>query len=373
MRMARHITVFAALLLVPLLASAQVTRGSAPSTVPTPTALGGQQSLGVFPSSSVLFGSFPAQNQNIGTMAYTGDLGELVVASVSGTNTWVQLGGGGGGTAGNPTASVGTTTVNGAALTFMRSDAAPSINLMMSPTWLGVHTFSQTIVGNINTASALAATPTNCGAGVASTGVAANGNAVGCFTPSGSGNVSATGSPASGNLAKFSGATNITNGDLSGDCTTSGTLAITCTKTSGQSYGTFAFQNYATPPAIGGTTPAAVSATTLSASGAVSGAGFASFTQTIASGTAALGTSAISSGACASVVTVAGSGIATTDTITWTFNADPTSTVGYQPSANGMLTIIVYPTSGNFNAKACNNSASSITPGAVTLNWRVVR
>jgi hypothetical protein len=37
------------------------------------------------------------------------------------------------------------------------------------------------------TATALAATPTNCGAGVAATGVAASGNAVGCFTPSGGG------------------------------------------------------------------------------------------------------------------------------------------------------------------------------------------
>ena len=40
--------------------------------------------------------------------------------------------------------------------------------------------------------------------------------------------VTATGSPASGNLAKWSGTTSVTNGDLSGDCTTSGTLATTC-------------------------------------------------------------------------------------------------------------------------------------------------
>lgn len=50
----------------------------------------------------------------------------------------------------------------------------------------------------------------------------------GCHTISGgSGTVTTTGSPASGNLAKFSGATSITNGDLAGDCVTSGTL--TCT------------------------------------------------------------------------------------------------------------------------------------------------
>lgn len=44
----------------------------------------------------------------------------------------------------------------------------------------------------------------------------------------GTGTVSTTGSPASGNLAKFSGATAITNGNLTGGCTTSGTLATTC-------------------------------------------------------------------------------------------------------------------------------------------------
>ncbi len=41
------------------------------------------------------------------------------------------------------------------------------------------------------------------------------------------GTVTTTGSPASGNLTKFSGAGSITNGDLSGDVTTSGTLAAT--------------------------------------------------------------------------------------------------------------------------------------------------
>jgi hypothetical protein len=44
---------------------------------------------------------------------------------------------------------------------------------------------------------------------------------------SGTGTVTTTGSPSSGNMTKFSGATSITNGDLSGDVTTSGTLAAT--------------------------------------------------------------------------------------------------------------------------------------------------
>ena len=50
-------------------------------------------------------------------------------------------------------------------------------------------------------------------------------------TPGGGGTVSTTGSPASGNIAKFSAATTITNGDLSGDVTTSGTLGTTIATT----------------------------------------------------------------------------------------------------------------------------------------------
>ena len=99
----------------------------------------------------------------------------------------------------------------------------------------------------------------------------------------------------------------------------------------------------------------------------------ATCTVTVASGTSALGTSAISSAACATVVTTAGTGIATTDVITAGFNGDPTAVTGYAPATTGMLTIIAYPSSGNVNFKVCNNTSASITPGAITLNWRVVR
>lgn len=95
--------------------------------------------------------------------------------------------------------------------------------------------------------------------------------------------------------------------------------------------------------------------------------------NTIASGTAALGTSAIASAACASVVTVAATGVLTTDAPAASFNGDPTAVTGYIPSTSGMLTIFAYPTSGNVNFKVCNNTTASITPGAITLNWRVVR
>jgi hypothetical protein len=55
-----------------------------------------------------------------------------------------------------------------------------------------------------------------------------------------------TGSPANGEIAKFSSAATITNGDLSGDCTTSGTLATTCLKTNGVAFGTAATVNTGT-------------------------------------------------------------------------------------------------------------------------------
>jgi len=52
--------------------------------------------------------------------------------------------------------------------------------------------------------------------------------------------VKPSGAPAAGNLATFSSSGTITNGNLSGDCTTSGTTAVTCTKTNGSSFGALA-------------------------------------------------------------------------------------------------------------------------------------
>jgi hypothetical protein len=93
----------------------------------------------------------------------------------------------------------------------------------------------------------------------------------------------------------------------------------------------------------------------------------------IASGQSVLATSAISSGTCATVVSTTATGVLATDSVNWSFSADPTSTTGYIPSTSGMLTIISYPTANAVNWKVCNNTSSSITPGAVTLNWQVTR
>lgn len=44
----------------------------------------------------------------------------------------------------NPTGTVGLTGVNGTAITFLRSDGAPPLDVGISPTWTGLHTFSAT-------------------------------------------------------------------------------------------------------------------------------------------------------------------------------------------------------------------------------------
>ncbi|HEX4501066.1 MAG TPA: hypothetical protein VH187_07895 [Scandinavium sp.] len=99
----------------------------------------------------------------------------------------------------------------------------------------------------------------------------------------------------------------------------------------------------------------------------------------IAGGTALLGNSAIGSGACATVVTdgTVTSGtvanVLTTDVIVYTPNVDPQGVTGYVASATGSLYIWAYPTAGHVNFKVCNNTSASITPSALTLNWKVTR
>ncbi|HVW09925.1 MAG TPA: hypothetical protein VHC90_15155 [Bryobacteraceae bacterium] len=183
-----------------------------------------------------------------------------------------------------------------------------------------------------------------------------------------------------------------TASELSGDATTSGNNAVTVVRVNGVSYPASPATNKV-PVVTGANTityeavpnaALANSSITVSTSGPLGGGGTLSLggsltltcatcTQTVASGTAALGTLAISSGACASVVTVSASGVAVTDDILADFNGDPTATTGYLPSTSGTLTIFKYPSLNGVNFKVCNLTGGSITPGAVTLNWRVVR
>ena len=133
-----------------------------------------------------------------------------------------------------------------------------------------------------------------------------------------------------------------------------------------------------TTPALG--TPSAVTLTnaiglplSTGVTGTLAAAQIARNTLNVASGSSAMGTAAIASAACATVVTATATGTLTTDVVDWGFNGDPTAVTGYAAAITGMLTIIAYPTSNAVNFKVCNNTAASITPGTITLNWRVLK
>jgi len=108
-------------------------------------------------------------------------------------------------------------------------------------------------------------------------------------------------------------------------------------------------------------------------------AGAATFTQTIGSGTQALGTTLIASGAASAIISTAVAGVLATDNLLADFNLDPIlsgsppGVVGYTPSAAGMLTIIKFCTAGHINFYQYNNTGNAISPGAMTLNYRIVR
>ena len=81
----------------------------------------------------------------------------------------------------------------------------------------------------------------------------------------------------------------------------------------------------------------------------------------------------IASGAKTSTFTATCTGLATTDNISLDFNGDPTGITGFIPSSNGMLTILKFPASNTIEVYEINNTAASITPGTVVLNFHVYR
>lgn len=100
---------------------------------------------------------------------------------------------------------------------------------------------------------------------------------------------------------------------------------------------------------------------------APAGARFSSGT----SGPIALNTVAIAPNTC-NTTTVAITGVATTDVISWTPNGSIKTLTGYAPVTTGGLSITPYPTVNNVNFDVCNWTTSSITPSAVTLNWYIL-
>lgn len=96
-------------------------------------------------------------------------------------------------------------------------------------------------------------------------------------------------------------------------------------------------------------------------------------TVTVASGTKALDTDAIASEACDTLSTTTATGAASTDVLTYSANADITAVTGYAPETTGGLAVYAWLTTNTINWKICNPTTASITPGAVSLNYRVAR
>ena len=93
----------------------------------------------------------------------------------------------------------------------------------------------------------------------------------------------------------------------------------------------------------------------------------------LARGSTALYTNPITSATCDTAKSASASGALTSDVIAASFNGNPSAVTGYVPLTTGMLTILVYPSNDNVNFKVCNNTSSTITPGGITLNWRIAR
>jgi hypothetical protein len=170
-----------------------------------------------------------------------------------------------------------------------------------------------------------------------------SGTGFGCNTISaGLGTVTTTGSPVSGNLTKFSGATSVTNSDLSGDCTTSGTLAVTCLKTNGTS-----FTGYATAAYVADITITVGSTVT-----------FAANTCSSYTGT----------GGTASTTTM--TGVGTGMTFMHTPTSDVHAVTGWSPASGGSLYFTSWPTSNTLNDYVCNPTGSAIVTGGSVI-WNV--
>jgi hypothetical protein len=107
-------------------------------------------------------------------------------------------------------------------------------------------------------------------------------------------------------------------------------------------------------------------------SGLSGSAGGGTATQTVASGTSALGTSLVSSGTCATAVTAVATGATTGMNLVADFTVDPTTLTGYGVSVSGSLVVYKFITASQVNFKVCNNTGGSLTPSAATLQWRVL-
>lgn len=305
--------------------------------------------------------------------AATGNMGVTSGALVNGNCVSIDASGrlvdngaacGGSGSVGaNPTGTVGLAAVNGVATTYLRSDGAPPLSQAIVPTWTGKHIFALTARSSGSANFFQITTP-------ADTGQATTVESIG-VTKTAATRTWATGGVTlqrevvldTPTIAAAGGSVFATAVNLDVAEPVAGTNVTITNK-----YG------IRTPSAFITSIDVGNADTTLarSAAGVVAVEGV-DLSRKVVAGTSALGTGAITSGTCATVVTTSATGTATTDIINWGFNGDPTGVTGYAPSTNGMLVIVAYPTSNNVNFKVCNNTTGSITPGAITLNWIIVK
>ena len=94
----------------------------------------------------------------IGTVSGTNVTESRIAPSTSGNvltsngTTWTSAAAAGG-TAANPTGTVGLTAVNGSLSTYLRSDGAPPLSQAITPTWTGLHIFSTGLTSTAGTNS----------------------------------------------------------------------------------------------------------------------------------------------------------------------------------------------------------------------------
>lgn len=338
-----------------------------PSITPTPTigvngGTGGQITFNGSTSGSVAL--------RVAAAAGTGTIFQL--PADNGSNTYVLQTNGSGVTSWVAAAGGGTVTSITCAASLTCTAANPivatgtiAINLGNSNAWTAAQTIQSTSAtafavganGATNPVLLINANTASQATGISITGAAAAGGVA----------VAAISSGTNENLtinAKGSGTITLGNSSTGGiTLTRAVTLGV-----AGSVVGSVIFNNATSGTITLQPTTGALSTRTITMP-AITG----TMTVTVASGAKALATSAISSGACSSAQTDTATGALTTDAIDATFSADPTSTTGYSASTSGMLTIIAYPTADTVNFKVCNNTGSSITPGAVTINWRVRR
>ena len=137
-------------------------------------------------------------------------------------------------TLGSSTLTLGGTTTSVSGLTL----ASPALSGTVTgtgtiPLSILASQSANTVVGALTATNPSALSVPSC-SGSTNALIWTSGTGFGCNTiTGGTGTVTTTSSPANGNLTQFSGATSITNGNLSGDCTTSNTLSVTCSKIGG--------------------------------------------------------------------------------------------------------------------------------------------